>query len=405
MIAYHYRALDSNGKPVQGQLQAESTQAAIQSLQQQRLLVIEVSDQAVRLNAPTFQLWAKRGLDNTQQQLLMQQLGVLLKAGMPLDRALAITSELPEAESSREMMTAIRQDVRSGSSLSVAMAKHEGVFSTVALNLIRAGEASGTLPNSLSQLAAYLEQSARLKGRLVNALIYPAILMCTVMAAVLFLLVAVVPQFEALFASIGSSLPWYTQALLLVSHLIRAYAWLGLLALVVLIIIAIQAWQRPSFHIAWDKFWLKMPVIGALWQKAEVARFCASLSVMLGQGVPMLTAMTHSAGVLQNSVLREAAQKAQSAVKSGTGLSKALASSTGFPAMALQMMQAGEESGQLPHMLGDVALAYELQTEQATTRLLAVLVPALTLLMTVMVGFVILAVLLPVYDLTGNLEL
>ena len=404
MKPFHYRAVDETGQAQNGHVQAVDRHAALQTLQNQRLFVVALSEQG-KPAAGSWPAWRAKGLSDVLQQHLLEQLGVLLQAGLPLDRGLAIVAELPESVYARKALDRIRQEVRSGSSLSAALANSQDRFSPVALNLVRAGEAAGTLPQNLSQAAAYLAQGARLKGKLVNALIYPGILMVTVVVAVLFLIVVVVPQFEALFESLGSSLPWYTQVLLAISSGLRHYGLYALIAAALLAAVAVMRWRQPAVRERWDARLLRTPVIGPLWQKAEVARFSASLSVMLSQGVPMLTALGHSGALLQNRLLRQGLASALRQVKSGQGLAKSLGQNPGFPHMALQMMQAGEDSGQLPAMLSEVASAYELQTEQASTRLLAVLVPALTLLMTAMVALVILAVLLPVYDLTGNLDI
>lgn len=404
MIAFHYRALDEAGKAHNGQLQAEDKPSALHALQNQKLYVLALSEQT--LVSPGWAIaWGKSGLTLDLQQHVLEQLGTLLKAGLPLDRALAIVAELPESTQARAVLEQVRQTVRSGSSLSTALTHAHSEFSPVALNLVRAGEAAGTLPQNLLQAAAYLAQGARLKGKLVNALIYPCILMLTVLLAIVFLIVAVVPQFEALFASLGASLPWYTQAVLMLSTLLRTYGIYLLIGLAVLAALGFQHGRQSAVRLRWDTRLLQAPIIGPLWQKAEVARFCASLSVMLGQGVPMLGALGYSGAILQNRRLRQVVETARTQVKAGQGLASALGREPGFPHMALQMMQAGEESGQLPVMLAEVASAYELQTDQASTRLLAVLVPALTLLMTAVVALVILAVLLPVYDLTGNLDI
>lgn len=404
MKPFHYRAVDEAGQAQNGQVQAVDRHAALQALQNQRLFVVALSEQG-KPAAGSWPTWRAKDLSDTLQQHLLEQLGVLLKAGLPLDRGLAIVAELPESVYARKAIDRIRQEVRSGSSLSAALAHGQDRFSPVALNLVRAGEAAGTLPQNLSQAAAYLAQGTRLKGKLVNALIYPGILMVTVVVAVLFLIVVVVPQFEALFESLGSSLPWYTQVLLAISSGLRHYGLYALIAAALLAAVAVMRWRQPAVRERWDARLLRTPIIGPLWQKVEVARFSASLSVMLSQGVPMLTALDHSGALLQNRLLRQGLASAQRQVKSGQGLAKSLGQNPGFPHMALQMMQAGEDSGQLPAMLSEVASVYELQTEQASTRLLAVLVPALTLLMTAMVALVILAVLLPVYDLTGNLDI
>jgi general secretion pathway protein F len=404
MKRFYYRAVDQAGKALTGHVQAGDNHAALQALQGQGLVVLELSDDA-STRAQPLRFWSLPiGMPLLVQQQVFEQLATLLRAGLPLDRALGIVAELPESSQLKVLLSDVRQAVRGGKSLSVAMANATPAFSEVALNLVRAGELAGTLPQNLAQAGLFLAQGERLRGKLLNALIYPALLLVTVFLAVIFLMVVVVPQFAVLFENLNTVLPWYTTWLLAISSAIRSYGLIIAAALALAAAGLLFAARQPHLRQVWDAKILRWPVIGPLWQKAEVARFSASLSVMLAQGVPMLSALTYSGALMQNRHLRQQLATACEAVKAGKGLAHALAQGFGFPHMALQMMQAGEDSGQLPSMLAEVAGAYEQQTEQVATRLLAVLVPALTLLMTAIVAIVILAVLLPVYDLTGGLD-
>ena len=403
MSAFRYRALDSSGNAVEGLHKAASRQDVISALQAKQLFVVEVTDAEQQANDRPWKWRAGAAVSLDVQALLFSQLALLLKSGLALDRALAIAADLPETLAAQSALQQIRQALRSGKSLSSAMAEQADVFTTHTINTLRAGELSGSLPECLARLAAYLQQSARMKDRLINLLIYPAVLMASIGLAVVFLMVVVVPQFESLFESLGAQLPWYTQALLAVSGFVRRFGALILLACCFVAGGAFYAHRTPSVRAAWHAWALKIPGLGQLWVKSEVSRFCASLALMLQQGVPMLSAISYSAGALQNEKMRHDVASTLGRVKSGLTLSSALSHCPWFPRMAVQMMAAGEESGKLPEMLGDIAHTYAWHTEQAGQRIQAVLVPAVTLLLTGMVGFIILAVLLPIYDLTGTL--
>lgn len=405
MTDFHFHAITAEGKPVTGRLPAASAEAAIQQLQARAWLVVSVSD-AMPAGSWRWSLELRsRRMPLPVQQAFLSQLGTLSASGIVLDRALAITAELPETRAMQQGVDQIRQAIRGGASLSAALSGSGLQFQPVVIPSVRAGERSGALADTLSRLADYLADAHAFRTRVGNALVYPAILMVTVLLALGFLLGVVVPAFAPVFQSMSVSLPWYTRALMTASVLAQSYGLLVLIGLLLAVTVAIYRFRRSAQHLRWDAFWLRMPVVGDLWRKSETARFCAGMGLMLGQGVPLLLALSECAALVQNTRLRTALVDVRQEVKSGRGLSAALADTGEFPHMAVQMIQTGEESGRLPAMLREVADSFGRQTEQAANRLLAILVPAITLAMTALVGLLILAILLPIYDLTGTLEL
>lgn len=405
MTDFHFQAITAEGKQVTGRIPAASAEAVVQQLQARAWLVVSVSD-AMPAGTRRWQLdLSSRLMPLPVQQAFLSQLGTLLASGIVLDRALAITAELPETRAVQQGIHQIRQAIRGGASLSGAFSGSGLRFQPVVIPTIRAGERSGTLADTLSRLANHLADAHAFRTRVGNALVYPAILMVTVLLALGFLLSVVVPAFAPVFLGMDIRLPWYTRALLAASTLAQSYGVLVLVGLLLTVTVVITRFRHSAQHPRWDAFWLRMPVVGDLWRKSETARFCAGMGLMLGQGVPLLSALSECAALVQNARLRTALDDVRQAVKSGRALSAALAATGEFPHMAVQMIQAGEESGRLPAMLRDVADTFGRQTEQAANRLLAILVPAITLAMTALVGLLILAILLPIYDLTGALEL
>jgi general secretion pathway protein F len=330
-------------------------------------------------------------------------LATLLGAGQPLDRALGTLLELPENDAAKKSIERIREAVRGGAPLSAALEQQHGLFSRLYVNLVRAGEAGGGLHASLLRLADYLGRSAELRARLINALIYPVLLMAVVGGAVLFLLMFVVPQFQSLFDNLEAELPWYTQFLMWTSETLRGWWWLGVAAMAAGLLWLNATLADPVFRLALDERVLASKLFGSLAARLDTARLARTLGTLVNNGVPLLTALNLSRPVMVNSWLGKALEAATGEVKTGSGLGYAMARQKCFPRLAVQMIQVGEESGELDTMLLKVADTFDAETGNAINRLMALLVPVLTVLMTVVVAAIILAVLLPIYDLTGSL--
>ncbi len=330
-----------------------------------------------------------------------QQLSTLLGAGQPLDRALTILLDLPEDAAARRTIADIRDGVRGGSALSTVLERQHGTFGKLYVNMVRAGEAGGSLHETLARLADYMERSRLLKGRVVNAMIYPAILMVMVSLSLLFLLGFVVPQFAAMYDSLEAPLPWFSQVVLGVGMFVRDW-WIVLLVLPCLALLWLDRRLRdPAFRARFDEWILQRRLAGGLIARIEVARLARTLGTLLKNGVPLLTALGIARNVLGNQALAADVDAATGEVRNGAGLAFALARGKRFPRLALQMIQVGEESGALDTMLLKTADTFEQETSLALDRMLAALVPVVTLVMALVVGVVIMAVLTPIYDLTS----
>jgi general secretion pathway protein F len=297
----------------------------------------------------------------------------------------------------------IRDTVRGGAPLSVALEQQHGIFSRLYISLVRAGESGGGMDEALRRLADYLERSRELRSRVLNALTYPAFLLTLVLVSVAFLLVSVVPQFEELFASLNAELAWYTQAVLWASSALRNGGPLLLAAVLLLGWWFSSRAGDPAWRLKMDARLLANRWSGPLVGRLETARLARTLGTLVGNGVPLLTALNLGGQVLSNRVLANALDAASTEVKSGAGLGYALGRQKVFPRLAVQMISVGEESGELDSLLIKVADTFDVETRNTLDRLLVLLVPALTILMAVIVAAIILSVLLPIYDLTGNL--
>lgn len=405
MSQFRYRAVSASGDIVQGQLEAHSLEEAVSRLQEQGHTLLEAQPaNAAEGSGGIAALWHRGPFSGDQLAQFTHQLATLLGAGQPLDRALGILLDLPEGERAKQLVERVRDRVRGGGTLSQALEDENGVFSRLYISLVRAGEAGGALEDTLRRLADYLERSQALRGSIINALIYPAFLMVGVMGSLVLLLAYVVPQFVPIFADMQVPIPWITQTVLVIGNVLQSWWWLLLL----LTVTAIAVWRArlrdPAARLAWHAKLLRLRMVGPLLLKVETARIARTLGTLLKNGVPLLSGLLIARQVTSNRALDEALAAAAEQVKGGTGLSLALSQSQLFPRLALQMVQVGEEAGQLDVMLLKVADTFELESKRSIDRLLAALVPALTIVMTVMVAIIMAAILLPLLSLTSNIQ-
>ncbi|HEX6834492.1 MAG TPA: type II secretion system inner membrane protein GspF, partial [Rudaea sp.] len=397
MALYRYKAATPDGEVIEGQMDVASNDEVIVRLQDAGNIPLDVREASSADGGSAFGSLFKRQAMNAAQVLqLTQQLSTLLSAGQPLDRALQILLELPESEKARRIIERIRDTVRSGAPLSEALEAEHGIFSRLYVNMVRAGEVGGSLDQTLSRLANYLERAKALRESVVNAMIYPAILVVMVFAALFVLLIFVVPQFVPMFKDMNVELPFITKAVMFVGTTLQDWWWLLIVIAVGAVVMARRYLADPAGRLAWDRRMLSMRLFGQLVAKLETARLARTLGTLLRNGVPLLTALAIARNVLGNSAMAEAVEKAAEEVKTGGGLAFALGQAKVFPRLALQMISVGEESGSLDDMLLKVADAFDVDTKNTVDRLLAALVPALTLIMTGVVGLIMLAILFPI---------
>ncbi|MGE8246038.1 MAG: type II secretion system protein XpsF [Stenotrophomonas maltophilia] len=403
MAQYRYKALNAHGELFDGQMEAASEAEVAARLQDQGHMPMEarLASEGVAGASSWAALLRRKPFDGGGLVQFTQQLATLLGAGQPLDRALSILLELPEDERTRRVVTDIRDIVRGGAPLSTALERQHGVFSRLYINMVRAGEAGGSLHDTLQRLSDYLERSAELKGRVINALIYPAILLAVVGGALLFLLGYVVPQFALMYESLDVALPWFTQWVLTAGLVVRE-GWIIMIVVPAVIALVVERRLRqPAARLAVDGWLLQRKGIGPLLAKLETARLSRTLGTLLRNGVPLLSGLGIARNVLGNRALAADVDTASDEVKNGNGLSASLSRGKRFPRLALQMIQVGEESGALDTMLLKTADTFEQESARAIDRLLSALVPVITLVLASVVGLVIVAVLVPLYDLTN----
>lgn len=404
MATFRYKAVAPTGETLTGQMEAASREDVVARLQDGGNLPIEAVEAGAGGGFSLDQLFRRSAMNQTQIVMFTQQLGTLLGAGQPLDRALQILSELPESEAGRRMVERIKDSVRGGGTLSSALEQQHGVFSRLYVNMVRAGEVSGSLTDTLKRLAEYLERSRQLQGTIVNALIYPAILVVMVILAVITLMVFVVPSFQPIFEELGDNLPLLTKVVLGIAGFMASFWWFVIIAIIGAVWWASKQWAIPEVRSRWEASLLTFGKVGELMQKVETARLARTLGTLLQNGVPMLTALSIARNVMNNTVLAAAVDTAAQDVKTGSGLAFALGATKRFPKLALQMIAVGEEAGELDGMLMKVADTYDIDVRNTVERLIAAMVPALTAVMTVVIGLIMLAIVQPILTMSTLVE-
>jgi general secretion pathway protein F len=396
---FTYRARDRSGQAIDGVMEAPDMRAVVDRLQRDAYYPIAIAPQGGRRRVLGF-AWPERGVGRVARRDILaftQQLATLLEAGMPLDRALTIQGELASNPRLRSIVGDVLQSVRGGSSLADALAKHHPrPFSRLYVNMVRAGEKGGTLESTLRRLAEFLEESQEFRDAIVSALIYPALLAGVGAAAVIFLLGFVVPRFATIFSDLDATLPLPTLILLRVSEAIQRYGWLlGIVGLAV-IVAARLALATPAGRLRADRLLLRLPIVGELIVKIEVARFTRILGTLLRGGVALVSALTVVTELLANRALARAVETLSDGVRRGAGLAQPIADAFVFPPLAVHMVRVGEETGRLEDTLLRIAATYEADSRKLLKRLITLIEPCVILVMGVLVGFIVVAMLLAI---------
>lgn len=398
MALYGYKAIDGDGKTVEGTREAADPQAVVAALQREGCMPIRVAPVG---NNPVTRIRLGRGRrerpSSKEITLFTREMATLLCAGVPLDRSLAILTNMA-GDGSRigALSSKVLEKVKGGSQFSQALEAQEGVFSRFYLNLIRAGEAGGALEHTLERLSEYLERSKELRDTVLTALIYPALLIIMALASLFILLAFVVPQFQEMFESAGKALPLPTRMVITVAEAVRDYGWLGLM--LVAVVVGYFQWQMsdPGRRYVWDRRILAVPRVGELVRLVEVAKMSRTLATLLSNGVALLSSLMIVRETLSNRVMVEAISKAEESLREGGGMTAALMDTGVFPEMALHMVKLGEESGRLAEMLDRVATTYDKEVRVTVQRLLALLEPVLIVGLGIMIAGIIVSILMAI---------
>jgi len=407
MPLYSYRAVSPAGDVSSGQLEAANESEIVDRLRDQGLLPMQIA-QALgaaatgeRASKPPRASWfAPKRVTRDNVLGITRELATLLRAGLPLDRALELLITLAPSLPVAVMLQGVRDEVRGGKSLSQALDARREVFSRFYVNIVRAGEAGGALGTVLQRLAETMERTKELRESVRSALIYPTILIFVAVASVMVLLVFVVPQFQSTFAQAGKALPLPTQVVIVVGTFLRNWWWAALPAVALAVLWFRRRGRVPSVRRARDARLLRTPLLGDLIAKVEIARFARTLATLLANGVTLLAGLGIVKETMGNVVLSTALDGVTAKLREGKGFGRPLADTGLFPRLATQMILVGEESGRLEEMLARVADVYDREVATAVKRFLAVLEPILILSLAVMVGGIVFSILLGVMGMS-----
>jgi general secretion pathway protein F len=396
MPAFAYQALDNSGRTQRGVLQGDNARAVRASLRERGLNPLEVAPvDAARQQAGLF----RRGLSGAQLALLTRQLATLLKAGLPIDEALGALAEQNDDTRSRTLVVGLRSRVMEGASLATALADAPESFPEIYRASIAAGEQSGRLDQVLARLADYSEAREALNQKVWAALAYPLLLSIVAVAIVAGLLAYVVPQIVGVFVQMHQTLPWPTRALIALSDFVKGWGWLLLIVIIVAAIGGRLALRAQQVRAAWHRFVLRLPLVGRLTRAANTARCTRTLALLTASAVPLLDSLQIAAQVMPNLPMRESVRRAALKVREGSSFSRSLEDSGYFPPVALRLIASGERAGELEHMLEEAANQQQRELDRWMTVLTSVLGPLVILVVGAMVLFIVLAILLPIFNL------
>jgi len=408
MTLYRYRAVSPAGEVSTGEFDAPNESDLVERLRDQGLMPTQIvasaggagAGAAAGARGPRRRMFAAKHVTRDQLLAITRELATLLRAGLPLDRALEILIGLSPTLPVATLLQGVRDDVRGGKALSQALDARREIFSRFYVNIVRAGEAGGALGVVLQRLAETMERNKELRENVRSALIYPTILIGVAVVSVIVLLIFVVPQFQQTFAQAGKALPLPTQVVVWVGTFMRRWWWAVLAAVVLAFVWFRRRAANPAVRRARDARLLRAPLVGDLIGKLETARFARTLATLLGNGVTLLSGLAIVKETMGNVVLAGALDGVLAKLREGKGFGRPLLETGLYPRLATQLILVGEESGRLEEMLTRVADIYDREVQVAIKRFLAILEPAMILTLAVLVGGIVFSILLGVMGMS-----
>ena len=396
MPGFQYKAVRADGEVVQGTLEGSDRKQVVEQLHALGQTPIRIDEAALPASGGRKRRGRKRRLSEEQIANATRELSTLLRAGLPLDRALGVLISLAEVEPIAELLVNVRKEVNGGATLADAIESQGGAFNRFYINLLRAGEAGGALEVVLERLAEHMQQSKEVHDAMVSAMIYPAILIVVAVSSIFILLGYVVPQFTELFEDVGQVLPLPTRITIAVGEGLQSYGWVALLVVVAGVWIMRRQLEDPRGRRRWHARFLNMPLAGAIITRVEVARFARTLGTLLHNGVPLLKALSIVKDSIGNQVIADGIERVSGSLKQGQSLAEPLAEAALFPPFAIHMIRVGEESGRLEELLLQVASIYDRETQVTIKRTLSLLEPVLILVLGIVIAAVIISILMAI---------
>ncbi|MBN7819170.1 type II secretion system inner membrane protein GspF [Bowmanella yangjiangensis] len=406
MGAFAYKALDQGGRNKSGVMEADNARQVRAQLREQHLIPIEVQQVSERTQAKGGKVTLfRQGISAADLALLTRQIATLVESALPIEEALQAVAEQCEKPRHKNMMMAVRSKVVEGHSLADAMAEYPQVFDQLYRAMVAAGEKSGHLDTVLNRLADYTEKRNQTRSQVVQALIYPSLMLVIAMLVVIALLTQVVPKIVGQFDSMGQDLPTITKIMIGISDWLRDYVLIAGVVILLLVILAQRLLQQPALKLRYHQLILRLPVLGKVSRGLNTARFARTLSILTSSAVPLLESMRIAGGVLENLHIRNQIADAAERVKEGSSLRAALEKTRMFPPMMMHMIASGERSGELQQMLGRAADNQDREFEAQVSVALKVFEPLLIVSMAAIVMFIVMAILQPILALNNMVNL
>ena len=390
-----WEGTDKKGNRVKGETRTATIATAKAELRRQGINPIKVRKKATSILANR-----KKKITAKDIAVFSRQMATMMAAGVPLVQSFEIVGRGHVNPAMQDLVLSIKNDVEGGSNLTDALRKHPLYFDNLFCNLVQAGEQAGVLETLLDKIATYKEKTESLKGKIKKAMFYPAAVLIVAVVITAIIMIFVVPEFKNLFSSFGAELPAFTQMVVKMSDFTAEYWWLVLLIVAAIIAVAANTWKRsPKFREIIDRTLLKIPVIGAILHKAALARFCRTTATMFTAGVPLVEALQSVAGATGSTIYEKAVLAMRDDVATGQSLQLTMRQQTLFPHMVIQMVAIGEESGALDDMLSKVADFYEEEVDNAVDALSSLLEPLIMVILGVLIGGLVVALYLPIFQL------
>lgn len=402
MPIYVYKGFEaSSGKVVRGKIESENVRVARQKLRKEKVIVSEIKEE-VTLSKGKGSTSGKVSIKDLT--IMTRQFATLQMAHVPLDECLKALTEQVEHVVLRNTLAAVKDLVSEGKSLADAMAQYPGVFNRLYINMVRAGESSGSLGLVLERLADFQEYQVAIQGKIFSALAYPVLMIMASMGIIAYLFISVVPKLQKVFDSLNVTLPWYTKSLISVSEFLQA-RWMFLIVAGVAIYFLFKMWYNtPSGKLTVDRFSLKAPIIGAVVLRVNVSKFTKTLATLLSSGVPIIASLEITKNIISNQILAEVLIDAKKAVQEGETLNMAIEKSKQFPALVTHMIRTGEKTGELEQMLQHVSTAYDSEVEQKIGAMISIIEPLMILLMGAIVAVVVVAMMVPMLSVMSQMR-
>jgi len=397
MPTFAYTARTLSGDLKSSTMDANTREDVVAQLRRQKLIVVKVDEERGR----------KKGGGKIKTRdivIFTRQFATMINAGLPLVQALDILSKQSENKSLKEVTRQVVYDVESGHTVADALGKHPKAFSELYVNMVAAGEAGGILDTILSRLAVFMEKNDALVRKVKGAMIYPGVIISVAVIAITVLLVFVIPTFEQMFASVNLALPMPTRIVIGMSRFLTGYWWAVLATIIGLVVMTKRYYATPGGQLAIDRFMLRLPVLGDVLRKSAVSRFTRTLGTLISSGVSILDGLEITAKTAGNRVIHDAIMQSRSSIAGGDTIAAPLAKSEVFPPMVISMIAVGEQTGGLDEMLSKIADFYDEEVDAAVSALLSLLEPMMIVFLGVVVGGMVVAMYLPIFDMINAVQ-